>query len=80
MNRELLPSDPTSPALALEVPVWARGERCSRRCAERISAQLTLTQRRNAKAACSHRRRTIRRLHAIGIKPKSTIKCHWKYL
>jgi len=62
------------------VTLWARGERCSRRCAEPISAQLALTQQRNAKAARSHRRRTIRRLHAIGIKLKTTIKCHWKYL
>jgi hypothetical protein len=60
------------------VPVWARGGYCSRKYAEQIVTPLTRTQQRNAKAARCHRRRTIARLHAIGIKLKDTIKCHWK--
>jgi hypothetical protein len=65
-------------ATARLVALWARGGRCSRKYAEQISAHLTLTQQRNAKAARSHRRRTIARLHTIGIKLKTITKCHWK--
>lgn len=36
--------------------------------ADKIAAQLTLTQARNAKARAAHRKRTIQRLWAIGIK------------
>jgi hypothetical protein len=61
-------------------PLWAQGGRCSRKRAELIAAQLALTQHRNAKAARSHRKRTIRRLHAIGVKLKTINKCHWTRL
>ena len=67
-------------ATAMLAPIWARDGRCSRKYAQRIAVQLTLTQQRNEKARCCHRRRTICRLHAIGIKLKNTIKCHWKLL
>lgn len=57
--------------------LWARGGRCSHRLAQQITAQLTKTQHRNDRSARSHRKRTIRRLHAIGIKLKDLRPCHW---
>ncbi len=42
--------------------------------------QLALTQRRSSKAARYHGRRTIKRLHTIGIKLKNMTKCHWSCL
>jgi len=67
-------------ATAMLTVLWVRGGRCSRKYAESISAQLALTQRRISKTEHSHRRRTIRRLHAIGIKLKNITKCHWNRL
>ena len=72
-------SKPRTEAAKL-VSRWARAGRCSHKCAEQIRTQLTLTQQRNATAARSHRRRTITRLHRIGIKLKAITKCHWKRL
>ncbi|TVS20197.1 MAG: hypothetical protein EA424_05200 [Planctomycetaceae bacterium] len=60
------------------VAVWFAGGRCSRRRAEAISAQLAVTQQRNAKAARSHRKQTIRRLHELGITLNTLIRCQWK--
>ena len=59
------------------VPLWLRGGRCSRRTAESLAAQLTLTQQRNATAARSHRKRTLRRLRAIGIRLRALRICQW---
>jgi len=67
-------------ATAKLVSPWARGDHCSQRCAEQIGARLALTQQRNAKAARSHQRRSIARLHAMGIKLKTIAECHWKSL
>ena len=64
-------------ALNTLVTVWFVGGRCSRQRAQTISAQLTGTQQRNAKAAKSHRKRTIRQLHEIGITLKSLRRCQW---
>lgn len=65
-------------ATAMLVPLWARGGHCSRKYAEQIVMQLERTQQRSVKAARCHRRRTIARLHAIGITLENTIKCHWR--
>jgi hypothetical protein len=59
---------------------WTRGGHCSRKYAEQIAAQLTRTQQRRVKAARCHRRRTLARLHALGITLENTIKCHWRRL
>ena len=56
-------------------PLWQRGGRCSRARAQAISAQLTLTQQRNAKADRSHRKRKLHKLHELGIKLKDLCRC-----
>ena len=58
--------------------IWVRGGRCSRRFAELISRQLALTQQRNARAEASHRKRTLRRLHQIGVYLEDLPTCQWK--
>jgi len=64
-------------ATRLLVPLWIRGGRCSRKFAESISRQLVRTQHRNAKAQRSHRKRTLRRLHNIGMYLKDLRTCQW---
>lgn len=59
------------------VPLWLRGGRCSRPTAECLAAQLTFTPQHNAAAARSHRKRTLRRLRAIGIRLRALRICHW---
>ncbi len=59
------------------VPVWYRGGRCSRKQAEVIAAQLALTQARNAAARRSPRKRTLPRLHRIGIYLADIRHCKW---
>ena len=59
-------------------PLWWTGGRCSRGLAEAIAAQLTLTRHRNDKARTAHRKQTIRRLHAIGIKLVKLQPCRWQ--
>jgi len=56
------------------VGLWYHGGRCSRNRAESIAAQLTLTQQRNEAA---HRKRTVRRLQAIGVFLKNLRMCEW---
>ena len=46
-----------------------------RKRAQAISRRLLVTQQRNARAAHSHRRRTLRRLHEIGVFLKDAIIC-----
>jgi hypothetical protein len=65
-------------ATARLVPIWFRGGRCSRPLAEAISQVLCRTQHRNAKAARSHRKRTLRRLHALGLFLKDLPICQWR--
>ncbi len=60
--------------------IWARGGRCSRTFAEWISRQIVRTQQRNAKSRRSHRKRTLRRLHARGLYLKDLRMCRWKPL
>jgi len=67
-------------ATAALVPVWTRGGRCLRKRARTISRRLLVTQQRNARAAHSHRRRTLRRLHEIGVFLKDAIICQPKRL
>ncbi len=54
------------------VAAWGR---CSRARAQAISAQLTLTQQRNAKADRSYRKRKLHKLHELGIKLKDLCRC-----
>ena len=64
-------------ATAQLVPIWHRHGRCTRAIALSISRQLVRTQHRNAKARRSHRKRTLRRLHKIGVKLKDVRTCRW---
>jgi len=60
------------------MPIWVRDGRCSRKCAQWISRQIVRTQQRNAKSDRSHRKRTLRRLHEIGLYLKDLRMCQWK--
>jgi len=71
---------PVSQAMSLLAPCWACGGRCSRKLAEMIVAQLTLTQHHNTKYRRSHRRNTIKRLHKMGIVLKNLTRCNWNLL
>jgi len=64
-------------AAACLVPLWTTGRRCSLKYAKRISDTLSVAQQRIVKAQRCHRRRTIRKLHAIDIFLKDTIPCYW---
>ncbi|HEB80129.1 MAG TPA: transposase [Rhodospirillales bacterium] len=57
--------------------LWYRGGRCSRNRAESIAAQLAITQKRNAKARRSHRKRTIQRLQSRGFRLSDLVRCQW---
>ena len=59
------------------VAIWYSGGRCSRKRAESVAAQLTLTQQRNAASRRSHRNRTLRNLHRIGIILRNIRTCQW---
>ena len=58
-------------------PIWFRGGRCSRKQADSIAAQIRLTQQRNVRAMCSHRKITLQRLHALDIYLTHIRKCCW---
>ena len=58
------------------VPLWVRGGRCSRKRAEVITAQLLITQQRNAAAARSHRKKTLRKLRQRGVQLQNCRICH----
>ena len=60
------------------VGLWYRGGRCSRKRAESIAAQLTITQERISKARRSHRKRTVRRLQAYGFRMSDLTPCQWQ--
>ena len=61
-------------------PIGARGGRCSRTFAERISRQIVRTQQSNVKSRRRHRKRTLGRLHARGLYLKDLRMCQWKSL
>jgi len=65
-------------ATACLVPVWHRKGRCSCPRADAISLRLLTTQQRNAFAARSHRKRTLRLLPARGVFLKSLRLCQWQ--
>ncbi|MGC8625141.1 MAG: hypothetical protein ACP5I8_07540 [Phycisphaerae bacterium] len=67
-------------ATASLVGVWTRGGRCTQALAQMISQTLIRTQRRNVAAERSHRKRTLRRLHTLGLKLKDMIVCDWSHL
>ncbi|MDA8377098.1 MAG: hypothetical protein M0Z50_08575, partial [Planctomycetia bacterium] len=67
-------------AIASLVGVWTRGGRCTPALARLISQTLIRTQRRNTTAERSHRKRTIQRLHMLGLKLKDMIVCDWSHL
>ena len=62
------------------ISFWITGRRCSLKYARTIGDALAVTQHRNGKARRCHRRRTIRKLHAVGIFLKDTIPCYWSRL
>ena len=66
-------------ATAQLVPLWHRRGRCSRTLAESIQRPLQVTQERNAKTRRSHRKQTLRRLHALGLYLKDLRTCHWPH-
>ena len=59
------------------VPLWYRGGRCSRKRAEAIAGQLLDTQQDNASSYHSHRKKTLQKLHHIGIKLRTCQICRW---
>lgn len=59
------------------IPLWLAGGRCSRESAERIAAAARRTQARNTHAARSHRKTTLRELHAIGVALRDCRRCYW---
>ena len=66
-------------ATATLAPLWAHGGRCSRDLAAALAQRLNRTQQRNARAQRSHRQRTLRRLHQLGICLKDLAPCKWSH-
>ena len=58
---DALPLCPLRTATRRRVSLRLPGGRCSRRTAASLAAQLAVTQQRNVAAACSHRKRALRR-------------------
>ena len=59
-------------------PIWARGDRCSRRRAEWIGRQALRTQQRNARSDRGRRQAARRRLHGIGVCLSDLRTRQWK--
>ena len=59
------------------VPLWHRGGRCSRKRAEAIAAQLLDTQQDNGASYRSHRKKTLQKLHSIGVQLRTCRTRRW---
>lgn len=59
------------------VPLWHCGGRCSRKRAEAIAGQLLVTQQRNTASYRAHRKKTLQKLHNIGVKLRTCRICRW---
>jgi hypothetical protein len=59
------------------VPLWHRGGRCSRKRAEAIAAQLLDTQQDNQTSYRFHRKKTLQKLHNLGVTLRACRICRW---
>lgn len=56
---------------------WDNDRRASDRLLEKTAKKISKAQRRKAQARKSHTKKTIRLLHAIGIRLTDLPRCHW---
>jgi len=64
-------------AVGVLIPFWWLNLRPSAKWLQRTAEKIRENQRRNAEARKSHTKRTIKRLHMLGIKLTETPRCRW---
>jgi hypothetical protein len=64
-------------AAAAWVQSWWLTSRARTKFLDRTARKIRDTQRRNARSRKSHRKRTLRRLHALGITVSELPRCGW---